>query len=215
MASLPTGKMLEAVSEAYAGLSKFLAKAVKYYRESRLMSALKAFGFPWETKFQIIVSQIETAFTRIRELATAGHFSVAVQSQKLLYSISSDQQELRQEMHQDSMNLRKQLKNELKDEIMLLFQSFDRNWIQRFEQIMESALQTLPAPSSSMQALPPATTMPLLPSQESGQTLLSAPLQAAAIEYAESIVPEKPRMGKIGYSGSPLELNPTDSLSCV
>ena len=47
MNSLPTEKMLEAVSEAYAAFSEFLAKAVKYYKESKLTSALKAFGFPW------------------------------------------------------------------------------------------------------------------------------------------------------------------------
>lgn len=49
MNSLPTQKMVEAVSDAYAAFSKFLAKAVKYYKESKLMSALKAFGFPWGT----------------------------------------------------------------------------------------------------------------------------------------------------------------------
>jgi hypothetical protein len=203
MTSLPTGKMLEAVAEAYAALSKFLAKAVKYYRESKLMSALKAFGFPWETRFQVLVNQIETAFKRIRDLGTAGHFNVAVQSQNLLRSISYDQQELRLEMHQDSVNLRRQLKDELKDEVKLLFDSFDRNWIQRFEQIMESAIPALPAAGYPMHALPAtrSATVPLLPSEETPmQAALPAPPQIAAIEYAESIVTEKPPIGQCTWN---------------
>lgn len=34
--SVPTGKMIEAVALLYAHFSRFLAKALKYYRKSRL-----------------------------------------------------------------------------------------------------------------------------------------------------------------------------------
>jgi hypothetical protein len=197
MISLPSSKMLEAVAEAYSALSKFLAKAVKYYRESKLMSALKAFGFPWETRFQVLVNQIEHAFKRIRDLASAGHFNVSVQSQNMLRTISHEQQTIRLEMHQDSVNLRKQLKDELKDEVRLLFDSFDKNWIQRFEQIMESAIPALPAAGSDTRALPHArSAIPpmIMPSEELRQLALPSPV--TAIEYADSIVAGKPSIGQ-------------------
>jgi hypothetical protein len=196
MTSLPTGKMIEAVAEAYAAFSKFLAKAVKYYRESKLMSAIKAFGFPWETRFQVLVDRINGAFQRIRELASAGHFGIAVQSQNMLRSISHDQQSLRLEMHQDSVNLRKQLKEELKDEVQSLFDSFDKNWIQRFEQIMQSAIPALEAAGSVAGALPAARSSSLLLPEAPNQATLPSHPKMAAIEYADSIGVEKPPLGK-------------------
>ncbi|KAL9107035.1 MAG: hypothetical protein Q9227_007981 [Pyrenula ochraceoflavens] len=170
----PTAKMVEAVSEAYSAFSKFLAKAVKYYKESKLMSALKAFGFPWETRFQMLVSRIEAAFKRIKEIASAGHFGMTVQSQHMLRSLGAGQEQLRMDMKQDSIDLRQQLKLELKDEVQALFQSFDQNWIARFEAIMSNAQAALPAPQTqSTQKLP-------------------APSTVAAIEYASSMTQEKP-----------------------
>ena len=199
MTSLPTSKMVEAVAEAYAAFSKFLAKAVKYYRESKLISAIKAFGFPWETRFQVLVNQINDAFKRIRELANAGHFRIAVQSQNILRSINHDQQTLRLEMHQDSVNLRKHLKEELKDEVQLLFDSFDRNWIQRFEQIMQSAMPALEAAGSVAVALPATQSSSLTLPKAFNQGNIPLHPQIAAIEYVDSIVAEKPLTGKRFY----------------
>lgn len=167
MSFLPTEKMVEAVAEAYAAFSKFLAKAVKYYRESKLMSAVRAFAFPWETRFAMLVTQIEHAFKRIRDLASAGHYNATVQSSHLLRSISTGQEQLRLELHQESVDLRKQLKNELKGEVQALFDSFDRNWLLRFDQIMEAA------PHRS----------------------LTAPPERAAIEYVDSISVDRKLIG--------------------
>lgn len=100
MSSHPTKRMVEAVSAAYVCLSKFLAKAVAYYKESKLKTALKAFAFPWETKFQLLVDKIEAAFRRIREIAGAGHFGVTVQTHQLVETVSSRQETLRYEMRQ-------------------------------------------------------------------------------------------------------------------
>lgn len=196
MTSLPTSKMVKAVAEAYAAFSKFLTKAVKYYRESKLMSAIKAFGFPWETRFQVLVNQINDAFRRIRELASAGHFGIAVQSQNMLRSISHDQQTLRLEMHQDSVDLRKHLKEELKDEVQSLFDSFDRNWIQRFEQIMQSAMPALEAAGSVAGALPAARFLSLPLPEAPNQATIPLHPPIAAIEYVDSIVAEKPPIGR-------------------
>ena len=151
MNSHPTQKMVEAVSEAYAAFSKFLAKAVKYYKESKLMSALKAFGFPWETKFQALVDKIEAAFKRVKDIARAGHLGIAVRTNQMVDDISTGQEKLRLEMRQGSIELHQQLKIEMKDEVQALFESFDRNWISRFEQIMIQAAQTQAALPSTQE----------------------------------------------------------------
>ena len=179
MNSHPTKKMVEAVSEAYVCFSKFLAKAVEYYKESKMKSAVKAFAFPWETRFQALVTKIEAAFKRIREIASAGHFGVTVQTQQMVETINSKQERLRLEMHQGTLELRQQLKVEMRDEVQALFDSFDRNWISRFEQIMLQSMQ-------GQAALPDSSHM-------SG---LAAPRAVAAIEYAEPMVEESPQGGK-------------------
>jgi hypothetical protein len=173
MNSHPTQKMVEAVSEAYAAFSKFLAKAVKYYKESKLMSALKAFGFPWETRFQQLVDQIEAAFKRVKEIASAGHLGMTVKTNQMVERIGTGQDKLRLEMRQGTIDLRQQLKIEMKDEVQALFESFDRNWISRFEQIMIQSAQNQVA----------------LPSCQEGKNLM-APPQTAAIEYVESMTEE-------------------------
>lgn len=165
MNSHPTQKMVEAVSEAYAAFSKFLAKAVKYYKESKLTSALKAFGFPWETKFQHLVNQIEAAFKRVKEIASAGHLGMTVQTRQMVETIGTGQDKLRLEIRQGTLDLRQQLKIEMKDEVQDLFERFDRNWISRFEQIMIQSAQNQVA----------------LPSSQEGENLI-APPQTAAID---------------------------------
>ena len=151
MNSHPTQKMVEVVSEAYASFSKFLAKAVKYYKESKLMSALKAFGFPWETKFQALVDQIEAAFRRVKDIARAGHLGISVKTHQMVGDIGAGQEKLRLEMRQGSIELHQQLKIEMKDEVQALFESFDRNWISRFEQIMIQSAQTQAALPSTQE----------------------------------------------------------------
>lgn len=179
MNSHPTKKMVEAVSEAYVCFSKFLAKAVEYYKESKLKSAVKAFAFPWETRFQALVTKIEAAFKRIREIAGAGHFGVTVQTHQMVETISSNQERLCLEMRQGTLELRQQLKLEMRDEVQALFNSFDRNWISRFEQIMLQSMQ-------SQAALPSS-------SQMSG---LAAPTALAAVEFVEPMVEGNPQGGK-------------------
>ena len=153
MNSHPTQKMVEVVSEAYAAFSKFLAKAVKYYKESKLMSALKAFAFPWETKFQALVDQIEAAFRRVKDIARAGHLGISVKTHQMVGDIGAGQEKLRLEMRQGSIELHQQLKIELKDEVQALFESFDRNWISRFEQIMIQSAQTQAALPSTQEKM--------------------------------------------------------------
>ena len=144
-----------------------------------MKSAVKAFAFPWETRFQALVTKIEAAFKRVREIASAGHFGVTVQTQQMVETISSKQERLRLEMRQGTLELRQQLKVEMRDEVQALFDSFDRNWISRFEQIMLQSMQ-------GQAALPDS-------SQMSG---LAAPRAVAAIEYAEPMVEESPQGGK-------------------
>jgi hypothetical protein len=173
MNSHPTQKMVEAVSEAYAAFSKFLAKAVKYYMESKLMSALKAFGFPWETKFQPLVTRIEAAFKRVKEIASAGHLGMTVHTHQMVEKIGTGQDNLRLEIRQGTIDLRQQLKIEMKDEVQALFESFDQNWISRFEQIMIQSAQNRVA----------------LPSSQEGKYLMTSP-QPATIEYGQSMSKE-------------------------
>jgi hypothetical protein len=173
MNSHPTHKMVEAMSEAYATFSKFLAKAVKYYKESKLTSALKAFGFPWETRFQVLVTQIEVAFKRVKDIANAGHLGMTVQTHQMVKKIGTGQDNLRLEMRQGTLNLRQQLKMEMKDEVQALFESFDRNWISRFEQIMIQSAQKQVAPPISQEGKNPTT-----------------PPQTAAIEDVQSMTVE-------------------------
>jgi hypothetical protein len=184
MNSHPTKKMVEAISEAYVCFSKFLAKAVEYYKESKLKSAVKAFAFPWETRFQALVADIEAAFKRIREIASAGHFGVTVQTHHMVEAISSRQERLRLEMRQGTLELRQQLKLEMRDEVQALFDCFDRNWISRFEQIMLQSMQgqaSLPG-SSQMSGLAAPPTV--------------AAVEFAVVEFAESTAEGSPQRGK-------------------
>ena len=169
MSSHPTQKMVEAVCEAYAAFSKFLAKAVKFYKESKMMSALKAFGFPWETRFQVLVEKIEAAFKRIKDIASAGHFGMTVQTQQMIETIGFGQERMRHEMRRSTVELREQLKLEMRDEVQSLFQAFDRNWISRFEQIMIQSMHGHAALEGSQER----------------KAISDGP--AVAIEYAESM----------------------------
>ena len=174
----PTAKMVEAVSEAYAEFSKFLAKAVELYKESKLTSALKAFGFPWETRFQFHVSKTEAAFKHIRDIAMAGHFGLTVQMQHTIRSIGAGQEQLSLSMRQNTVDLRQQLKLEMKNEVQALFESFDRNWISRFEQIMVQSTQDRAALRGPKQPESPP-----------------APEASVATEYAESMTEPTPLAG--------------------
>jgi hypothetical protein len=144
MMSHPSEKMVDAVCEAYTAFSKFLAKAVKYYKESRLMTAIKALGFPWETGFQAIVLHIEETFKRIKDIASAGHLGIAVQTHEMITTIGCGQDRMRDEIYQNHIELRHKLKHEMREEMQSLFQTFDRDWITRFEQILAHSNQGHP-----------------------------------------------------------------------
>lgn len=169
MNSHPTEKMVEAVCEAYAAFSKFLAKAVKYYKESRMTLAIKAFGFPWETRFQVLVNKIEGAFQRIKDIASAGHFGMTAQMHQMVATLGCRQEKLRHEMRQNTLELQEKLKFEMRNEVHRLFEEFDRNWISRFEQIMNQSIQGRVA------------------SSDSGERKTVSGGKMAAIEYAETI----------------------------
>jgi hypothetical protein len=179
MNSHPTEKMVEAVCEAYAAFSKFLAKAVKYYKESKMMSAIKAFGFPWETRFQVLVNKIEAAFKRIKDIASAGHFGMTVQTHQMVETLWGSQEKIRHEMRRNTVELREQLKLEMRDEVQSLFQTFDRNWISRFEQIMIQSIHRQAGLDTAEE-----------------RKLISTGPKLAALEYAESMTEAASNPGK-------------------
>jgi hypothetical protein len=204
MSSHPTQKMVEAVSEAYAAFSKFLAKAVKYYKESKLTTALKAFGFPWQTRFEVLVHQIQAAFKRVKDLASAGHLGMSVQTHHMVQKIGTGQDSLRLEMRQGTIDLRKQLKMEMKDEVQTLFESFDRNWISRFEQIMMQSAQNQIARSSDQEGKKPVTPP---------QTLSSEYVQSMTEEVASTGMRKRPLLGEnLELTGND---QPLPSPSCI
>jgi hypothetical protein len=180
MNSHPTEKMVEVICEAYAAFPKFLAKAVKYYKESKTMSAIKAFGFPWETRFQVLgKNKIEAAFKMIKDIASAGHFGMTLQTHQMVETLGCGQENMRHEMRRNTIELREQLKLEMRNEVQSLFQTFDRNWISRFEQIMIQSIHGHAA----------------LDSSEELKMILTGP-KIAAIEYVESMTETASNPGK-------------------
>lgn len=137
----PTLRVVECVTEAYTAFSEFLAKTVKFYIESRLTSVFEGFGFPWETRFQQLVTRIETAFQRIREIAQTEHFSLTGQTQTEIRSTG-----------QETIDLRKHLELEMKNEVQGLFETFAKNWISRFEQLLMESKQDRGTPPNLHEA---------------------------------------------------------------
>lgn len=158
---MPTEKIVEAVALLYASFSRFLRKALKCYAKSRLgrrskifslevsmnllysATVIGAFAFPWETKFQPLIHQIDLRFVQIHELANAGHIHATLQNQNLLYTLHSGQREIQQTMDGNSEALRKEIKEEMKREIFGLLQTFDAKWIQRFDELLVQQAQPL------------------------------------------------------------------------
>ena len=126
------------MASLYASFSKFLGKALRCYARSKLASVMEAFAFPWEAKFQKVVSQIEAQIRRIQELASASHFHVTLCNQHLLQSLWEQQQEERASSQQESGSeqLRKEIKEEMKREISGLLQDFNTRWVQRFDELL-------------------------------------------------------------------------------
>ena len=145
-----------------------------------------------------MVTQIEAAFKRIREIASAGHFGLTVQSQNMLKTLGAGQEQLRLVMRQDSIVLRLHLKLEVKEEVHAVFDSFDRNWISRFEQIM------IQSAADRRQASLPATGARA--AIEDGQNAIGVPTlpSIAATEYADSMTGQQPMTRE---SGHPLDEN--------
>lgn len=99
---------------------------------------IEAFAFPWEAKFQKVVSQIDAQIRRIQELASASHFHATLRNQTLLQSLWEHQQEERDSSRQEagSQRLRTEIKEEMKREIEGLLQNFDTRWVQRFDELL-------------------------------------------------------------------------------
>lgn len=122
----------------YASFSKFLGKALRCYAKSKLASVIEAFAFPWEAKFQKVVSQIDTQTRRIQELASASHFHATLRNQSLLQSLWERQREERESPQRESGSeqLRMKIREEIKRKIDGLLQDFDTRWVQRFDELL-------------------------------------------------------------------------------
>ena len=129
---------VRAVASLYASFSKFLGKALRCYAKSKLASVIEAFAFPWEAKFQKVVSQIDAQIRRIQEIASASHFHATLRSESILLSLCERQHEERESSQQESRSerLRMEIKEEMKREIDGLLQSFDTKWVQRFDDLL-------------------------------------------------------------------------------
>ena len=148
MLLLPSSKMISAVIEAYNVFNVFLAKAVKYYKESKVKQVLKALGFPWQTGFEFHSNQIDKAVQKIKEIAKVSQTKVAVDAYRRLNQVSA-------EINTSSQQLRGTLKADIRDLLQQSFTTFDRDWIERFEKIIQAAVRSRagtpkPALSSSL-----------------------------------------------------------------
>ena len=99
---------------------------------------IEAFAFPWEAKFEKVVSQIDVQIRRIQELASASHFHVTICNQTLLRSLLECQQDQRDSSQQESASekLQMEIKEEMKNEIEVLLQKFDSRWVHRFDELL-------------------------------------------------------------------------------
>ena len=99
---------------------------------------IEAFAFPWEAKFEKVVSQINVQIRRIQELASASHFHATICNQTLLRSLLECQQEQSDSSQQESASkqLQMEIKEEMKNEIEVLLQNFDSRWVHRFDELL-------------------------------------------------------------------------------
>ncbi|KAG8530429.1 uncharacterized protein KY384_004931 [Bacidia gigantensis] len=163
----PTDKMVEAVGLLYASFSQFLGKALRCYSKCRITKVLEAFTFPWETKFDKLVSLMDHQFRRIQELAHASHYHTSLRSKHLLESIWDCVQEnrtvLQQERSTDQANqsksnqmreqIREELRDEMKQEISGLLGTFHTKWLQRFDELIAQQSSGIePVPTSGKSA---------------------------------------------------------------
>ena len=79
---------------------------------------------------------MDEQFKRIRHLAAASHFRIALQNQELIRSIKSTQQELRDEVRRGTKGLRNELENTLKELIIGSLQIFEPQWLRKFEDLI-------------------------------------------------------------------------------
>ena len=126
------------MASLYANFSKFLGKALRCYAKSKLASVMEAFAFPWEAKFQKVISQIDAQIRRIQDLASASHFHATLRNQHLLQSLCEHQQEESKSSQHESgpEQLRKDIKDEMKREIYGLLQNIDTKWVRRFDELL-------------------------------------------------------------------------------
>ena len=79
---------------------------------------------------------MDEQFKRIRHLAAASHFRIALQNQELIRSIKSTQQELRDEVRRGTEGLRDKLENTIKELIIGSLQTFEPQWLRKFEDLI-------------------------------------------------------------------------------
>ena len=79
---------------------------------------------------------MDEQFKRIRHLAAASHFRIALQNQELIRSIKSTQQELRDEVRRGTEGLRNKLENTIKELIIGSLQTFEPQWLRKFEDLI-------------------------------------------------------------------------------
>lgn len=140
----PTEKMVEAVALLYSSFAKFLGKDLRCYAKSKPATFIEAFAFPWEAKFQTIVTQMNLQFRRIQELASVNHFHATLQNQNILISIRDSQQRDRAHVHAEhgSEHFRQEMREEMKE----LFMTFHAKWLQRFDELQA---QQITAPDTA------------------------------------------------------------------
>ena len=131
MLRMPSRKMVAAVTETYTAFKIFLAKAVKYFKESKVLRFVKAFTFP-EIRIEPHCQRIDKSLNRIQEVAKVGHTRIAVETLRQVGA-------LRDDIDEGNNHVRDELKSDIKASLETLFEKFDQAWIKRFEQILKEA----------------------------------------------------------------------------
>ena len=63
----------------------------------------------------------------VKDIASAGHLGMTVQTHQMVETLGCSQEKMRHEMRRNTIELREQLKLEMRDEVQSLFQTFDEN----------------------------------------------------------------------------------------
>ena len=176
MLRMPSPKMVAAITEMYTAFKIFLAKAVKYFKESKALRVVKAFTFP-EIRFEQHCQRIDKSLNRIHEVAKVGHTRIAVETLRQVSAIRGD-------IDEGNSNVRDGLKSDIKASLETLFEKFDQAWIKRFEQILKEAA----ARTQSRGGTPKPTSQDTL-SPETAKGLLQGTNRAALPPSSPGLFP--------------------------